>query len=339
MAAAAAVGAPSLAHPPTHAPHVEEAPAQPAAPAENLPAPAAVRAAVAAAALPGPHTGEAPVIAVRGITKVYTMGDVEVHALRGVDLDIYPGEMTAIMGPSGSGKSTLMNIIGCLDVPSGGAYLLDGEDVSRMSDDQLAAVRSRKIGFVFQSFNLLARTSALANVELPLLYSGEGSRVRHKRSREVLDLVGLGTRMHHKPNELSGGQQQRVAIARALINEPAMILADEPTGNLDTKTSVEIMELFQRLNQERGITIIFVTHNIETADYCHRVVHVRDGHVERDVRHQPRAGIYRDLLPDDLEIEALRAPVADGSHVAALSLPENKAGAEDGAGENGGVRA
>jgi putative ABC transport system ATP-binding protein len=302
-----------------------------ASPESAVEAPAIVAAAavpVAAAAVqqksppvvqiaPGPHTGQNPVISVRNITKVYTMGDVEVHALRGVDLDIFPGEMTAIMGPSGSGKSTLMNIIGCLDVPSDGVYLLDGEDVSRMSDDQLADVRSRKIGFVFQSFNLLSRTSALANVELPLLYSGQGSRNRHKRAQQVLDLVGLGQRMHHKPNELSGGQQQRVAIARALINEPAMILADEPTGNLDSKTSVEIMELFQRLNRERGITIIFVTHNIETADYCHRVVHVRDGHVERDVRHQPRAGIYRDLLPEDLPVEALRIPAQDVAPVTA----------------------
>jgi putative ABC transport system ATP-binding protein len=265
-----------------------------------------------------PDLGARPVISVRGITKVYTMGDVEVAALRGVDLDVYPGEMTAIMGPSGSGKSTLMNIIGCLDVPTDGVYLLDGEDVSRMKDDELADVRGRKIGFVFQSFNLLPRTSALANVELPLLYTGNVTRGRHKKAQEVLDLVGLGDRVHHKPNELSGGQQQRVAIARALINEPAMILADEPTGNLDTKTSVEIMELFQRLNTERGITVIFVTHNIETADYCHRVVHVRDGHVERDVRHEPRAGIYRDLLPEDLTLDVLQT----GAHDAMLGQQE-----------------
>lgn len=240
------------------------------------------------------------VIAVRGVKKIYQMGDVEVQALRGIDLDIWQGDMTAVMGPSGSGKSTLMNIIGCLDVPTVGNYLLDGVDVSKLSDDQLAEIRCRKIGFVFQSFNLLARTTALANVELPLLYSGVGGRQRRKRAEEVLTLVGLGQRMHHKPNELSGGQQQRVAIARALINQPAMILADEPTGNLDTKTSVEIMELFQRLNQEKGITIVFVTHNVETADYCHRVVHVRDGVVEREMRHAPKAGIYRELLPSDL---------------------------------------
>lgn len=240
-----------------------------------------------------------PVISVQDVTKIYQMGDVEVAALRGIGVDIWPGEMTAVMGPSGSGKSTLMNIVGCLDVPTAGTYWLDGVDVSRLSDDQLAEIRCRKIGFVFQSFNLLARTTALANVELPLIYNGVGGRERRRRAEESLRLVGLGDRMHHKPNELSGGQQQRVAIARALVNDPSMILADEPTGNLDTKTSVEIMELFQRLNVERGITIIFVTHNIETADYCHRVIHVRDGVVERDVRHTPKLGIYKDLLPDD----------------------------------------
>jgi len=295
---------------------------------ENLPAPATpvenlvsvpaqmphLPSANPTAVVPLPASDVKAVISVRGIAKVYTMGDVEVRALQGVDLDIMVGEMTAIMGPSGSGKSTLMNILGCLDVPTSGTYLLDGEDVSRMTDDQLADVRSRKIGFVFQSFNLLSRTSALANVELPLLYSGSGARSRHRRAQQALELVGLGSRIHHKPNELSGGQQQRVAIARALINEPAMILADEPTGNLDSKTSVEIMELFQRLNSERGITIIFVTHNIETADYCHRVVHVRDGRVERDVRHRPRAGIYRDLLPEDLPLDAVRAPASDGAY-------------------------
>ena len=248
-----------------------------------------------------------PVVSVRGVTKIYQMGDVEVAALRGIDVDIWQGEMTAIMGPSGSGKSTLMNIIGCLDVPTDGSYFLDGTDVSKLSDDDLAGIRCRKIGFVFQNFNLLARTTALANVELPLIYNGVGGRTRRRRAEEVLNLVGLGDRMHHRPNELSGGQQQRVAIARALINEPSMILADEPTGNLDTRTSVEIMELFQRLNVVREITIVFVTHNIETADYCHRVIHVRDGVVERDVRHTPRAGIYRDLVPDDELLAKVRA--------------------------------
>jgi putative ABC transport system ATP-binding protein len=228
------------------------------------------------------HMTQPPVISVRGLSKIYQMGDVEVHALHGVDLDIWPGEMLAIMGPSGSGKSTLMNLLGCLDVPSHGSYTLDGVDVSKLRDSQLADIRCRKIGFVFQSFNLLPRTTALANVELPLIYAGVSSRQRRLRAEEVLSLVGLRERVQHKPNELSGGQQQRVAIARALSNRPAMILADEPTGNLDSKTSVEIMELFQRLNREQGITIIFVTHNPETAHYCQRIVLVRDGVIERD---------------------------------------------------------
>jgi putative ABC transport system ATP-binding protein len=265
------------------------------------------------AEVPGLHGSDEhyAVISVRDLTKIYQMGEVEVAALQGVDLDIYAGEMTAIMGPSGSGKSTLMNIIGCLDVPTSGSYNLDGIDVSRLTDDELAEIRGRKIGFVFQNFNLLSRTTALANVELPLIYIGVNGRQRHKLSRESLELVGLGERLHHKPNELSGGQQQRVAIARALVNQPALILADEPTGNLDSKTSVEIMELFQRLNVEKGITIVFVTHNVETADYCNRVVHVRDGKIERDVRHQPRAGIYRDLLPADMTLEMLRVQAAE----------------------------
>ena len=231
------------------------------------------------------------VISVRGLTKAYQMGDMEVRALRGIDLDIWPGEMIAIMGPSGSGKTTLMNMIGCLDVPTSGAYYLDGVEVGKLNDNQLAEIRVRKIGFVFQSFNLLPRTTALANVELPLIYGGVGGRQRRQRAEEVLKLVGLGDRLYHNPNELSGGQQQRVAIARALSNRPAMILADEPTGNLDTKTSIEIMELFQRLNREQGITIIFVTHNPETADYCARVVHFRDGLVARDEQRKPTADL------------------------------------------------
>ncbi|MEZ4733848.1 MAG: ABC transporter ATP-binding protein [Caldilineaceae bacterium] len=229
-----------------------------------------------------PTTNAQPVIAVHGVTKVYQMGDIEVQALRGVDVDIWPGEMVAIMGPSGSGKSTLMNIIGCLDVPTAGTYKLDGVDVSKLKDSQLAEIRCRKIGFVFQSFNLLPRTTARANVELPLIYAGISGRQRRKRAEEMLTLVGLGERLDHKPNELSGGQQQRVAIARSLTNQPAMILADEPTGNLDTKTSIEIMELFQRLNREQGMTIVFVTHEPEIATYCQRVIYVRDGVVERD---------------------------------------------------------
>jgi putative ABC transport system ATP-binding protein len=243
-----------------------------------------------------------PVVSLRSIKKIYQMGDVEVQALRGVDLDIEQGEMLAIMGPSGSGKSTLMNIIGCLDVPSEGTFEIDGTDVSRLKDDELAAIRCRKIGFVFQNFNLLPRTTALANVELPLIYAGIAGRERHKRAQESLRLVGLGERQHHKPNELSGGQQQRVAIARALINRPSMILADEPTGNLDTKTSIEIMELFQRLNLEQNITIVFVTHNPETADYCERVVRIRDGEIESDIRRPPTAGIHRTRHELDREL-------------------------------------
>ena len=243
------------------------------------------------------------VISVRNLTKFYTMGDQEVRALRGVDLDIFSGEMVAIMGPSGSGKSTLMNMVGCLDVPTDGACFLDGVDISKLNDDQLAEIRSRKIGFVFQSFNLLPRTTALANVELPMIYAGIAGRQRRKRAEECLQLVGLGERLDHKPNELSGGQQQRVAIARALGNRPTLILADEPTGNLDTKTSIEIMELFQRLNREQGITIVFVTHNPETSEYCNRVVRFRDGLIERDERQTPTRGIDPIAAAPNLETQ------------------------------------
>jgi putative ABC transport system ATP-binding protein len=252
------------------------------------------------------------VISVRGLTKVYQMGDMEVHALRGIDLDIWRGEIIAIMGPSGSGKSTLMNMIGCLDVPSAGTYFLDGVDVGKLNDDELAEIRCRKIGFVFQSFNLLPRTTALANVELPLIYGGVNGRQRRQRAEEVLKLVGLGDRLGHKPNELSGGQQQRVAIARSLGNRPAVILADEPTGNLDTKTSIEIMELFQRLNREQGITIVFVTHNPETADYCERVIHFRDGLIARDERRTPPVGMVKAAPETQIQLDDRVAATVSG---------------------------
>ncbi len=214
-------------------------------------------------------------IEIENITKVYQMGEMEVRALNGISLKIEDGEWTAIMGPSGSGKSTLMAIIGCLDSPTDGSYRLDGTDVAKMSDDELAAVRNKKIGFVFQQFNLLARTSALENVELPLLYSSGNHRT--DRAKAALEAVGLADRMKHHPNELSGGQQQRVAIARALVTEPSIILADEPTGNLDSKTSAEIMKLFSELHSTRGITVIFVTHDPSIAANAHRVIHLMDG--------------------------------------------------------------
>jgi putative ABC transport system ATP-binding protein len=221
------------------------------------------------------------------LTKDYTLGDNVVHALAGVTLSINQGEFVAIMGPSGSGKSTFMNMIGCLDRPTSGSYALAGEDVSRMDADALAAVRNRRIGFVFQQFNLLARTSALENVELPLMYANVPIKDRHERARRKLEQVGLGDRADHQPSQLSGGQQQRVAIARALVNEPALILADEPTGALDTRTTVEIMALLQQLNAG-GMTIVVVTHENDVATFAARVVHFRDGRVVSDERQSPR---------------------------------------------------
>jgi len=221
-------------------------------------------------------------ITLEHIHKTYQMGDVEIHALRGVSLHIDRGEFIAIMGASGSGKSTTMNILGCLDKPTRGHYVLDGQDVSTLSRDELADIRNRKIGFVFQGFNLLSRTSALENVELPMLYLGLKSSERTERAKEALEIVGLADRMHNMPNQLSGGQQQRVAIARSLVNHPSIILADEPTGNLDSRTSVEVMGVFQQLNRERDITIALVTHEPDIAQYARRTIVFKDGRIKND---------------------------------------------------------
>lgn len=238
-------------------------------------------------------------IEVIDVTKIYKVGDQEVHALDGVTLKIEDGEMVSIMGPSGSGKSTLMAILGCLDIPTAGQYLINGQDAAKMRENQLANFRAHKIGFVFQQFNLLPRTSALENVMLPLTYDGTRPKERTERAKEALATVGLTDRMHHHPNQLSGGQQQRVAIARALVNDPAILLADEPTGNLDSKTGAEIMALFQQLHQEKKQTVVYVTHDPYIARHTNRIVHLMDGKIGKDelVRNPLAAGTPR---PDDL---------------------------------------
>ena len=241
---------------------------------------------------------EKPVIQVEDVHKSYDLGETKVHALRGVDLTIQPGEFVAIMGSSGSGKSTFMNMLGCLDKPSSGRYLLEGTDVARLDKKQLAEIRNRKLGFVFQGFNLLSRTTALENVELPTLYAHMEKSARLARAKEVLEMVGLGSRLEHFPSQLSGGQQQRVAIARALVNKPAILLADEPTGNLDSRTSVEIMQIFQELN-DSGLTIVLVTHESDIARYAKRIVVFRDGKILRDepALDRPRAEEELKTLP------------------------------------------
>lgn len=226
-----------------------------------------------------------PIISVKDLRKTYIMGADTINALKSVSIDIYKNEYVALMGPSGSGKSTLMNLLGCLDTPSSGTYILNGTDVSQMTDSELAEVRNKEIGFVFQTFNLLPRMSSLENVALPLVYAGMKNAVRLEKAQKAMEAVGLGDRMTHKPNELSGGQRQRVAVARALVNNPAIILADEPTGNLDTKTSIEIMGLFQEIHQQ-GNTVILVTHEPDIALHAHRIVRLRDGLVESDTKNE-----------------------------------------------------
>jgi putative ABC transport system ATP-binding protein len=241
-------------------------------------------------------TEQIPTIRLENVHKTYDLGEIQVHALRGVSMTIYPGEFVAVMGASGSGKSTLMNIVGCLDRPTKGQYFLDGKDVSVLTKRELAKIRSEKIGFVFQQFNLLSRTSALENVELPTIYSGVPIEERARRAREALERVGLADRSGHFPSQLSGGQQQRVAIARALVNNPSLLLADEPTGNLDSRTSVEIMDIFQRLNSENGLTVIIVTHEPDIAQYAKRALEFRDGRLKKDLRIQSRS-IAAEVLP------------------------------------------
>lgn len=251
-------------------------------------------------AMPTPE----PVIAIRDLKKTYLLGQTQVRALRGVTLEVYPGEFVAVMGPSGSGKSTLMNLIGCLDRPTSGEYWLTGKAVSGMSADELADIRNRRIGFVFQGFNLLPRATALKNVMLPLLYAGYSREEQLSRARKMLQLLGLGARTHHMPSQLSGGQQQRVAIARALVNDPSLLLADEPTGNLDSRTSLEIMAVLQALNQ-RGLTIVLVTHNADVADYARRRVVFRDGRIVQD---EPMPSATRRSARADIDAEVTYPP-------------------------------
>jgi len=263
----------------------------------------------------------APVISIRDLVKTYHVGEVTVRALRGANLDVDPGEFVAVTGPSGSGKSTLMHILGCLDRPTSGTYILDGKDVSRMSKDELAIIRNRKIGFVFQGFNLLSRTTALDNVELPMLYNGAEklkTAERHKRAMDALAAVGLGDRFHHFPNQLSGGQQQRVAIARALVTQPTILLADEPTGNLDTRTSIEVMDIFQRLNVQRGITVLLITHEMDIAEYGTRLVRFRDGKIQVDHKITNRRDAAKELAalpPPEPEVPHVPADEVSAEHM------------------------
>ena len=257
-----------------------------------------------------------PIITTTDLSKTYNLGEVQVLALRGVSVDIESGDFVSVTGRSGSGKSTFMHILGCLDRPTSGQYCLDGTDVSTLSKDDLAVIRNRKIGFVFQGFNLLPRTSALDNVELPLLYGGNGMKAsdRHRRAKEALAAVGLADRSDHHPNQLSGGQQQRVAIARALIGDPSIVLADEPTGNLDSRTSVEVMDIFQTLNSERGITMLLITHEREIAEYGSRIIGFRDGRILADHATDTRRIARTELaaLPPDVDLELDRQHEAPG---------------------------
>jgi putative ABC transport system ATP-binding protein len=262
---------------------------------------------------PTTPTGTAtPLILLESVHKIYDLGEVQVHALRGVSLEIHAGEFVAVMGASGSGKSTLMNILGCLDRPSRGRYFLEGTDVSHLSKVELARIRNRKLGFVFQQFNLLARTSALENVELPTVYAGITPQQREQRAREALERVGLADRADHYPSQLSGGQQQRVAIARALVNRPSILLADEPTGNLDSRTSVEIMDILQRLNQDEELTVVLVTHEHDIAQYAQRALEFRDGKLRRDTPVHDR-WVAREVLPtlpslEEEDVEDIQDP-------------------------------